>query len=129
MGRPKADIDWGRVDEYLRAHCDGVAIASLLGISPDTLYRACQDTHKIGFADYSATKKGEGVILVEKSIYQDAISKGGADRIFWLKNKAGWKDATKTEITGIPPSIQVIVDSDKTSEELKRLINGTGQAD
>ena len=128
MGRPKADIDWDKVDEYLRAHCDGTSIASLLGIHPDTLYLACEAKFNMTFSAYSQQKRAEGVTLVENSIFRDALTKGGADRIFWLKNKAGWKDATKTELSGIPAPIQVTVDSDETAEELKRLIDG-GKAD
>ena len=40
-GRPKVKIDWNFVDEYLRCQCDGVGIASLLGINEKTFYRRC----------------------------------------------------------------------------------------
>ena len=60
MARPKAIIDWDEVDKHLQAQCDGVGIAGILGISPETLYRACKELHKIGFDAYSAAKKGEG---------------------------------------------------------------------
>lgn len=92
MGRPKSNIDWDRVSELLRAHCDGVAIASYLGVDPETLYRRCKIDNNIGFTDFAAQKKAEGIMLVEESIYKDALSKGGTDRIFWLKNKGGWRD-------------------------------------
>ena len=100
MARPKTSIDWEQVGEWCRAHCDGTAIASLLGIHPNTLYRLCEDKHGVSFSEYSQQKRGEGVMLVEDSIYKDAITKGGADRIFWLKNKAGWKDKQEHEISG-----------------------------
>lgn len=100
MGRPKAEIDWNVVDEYLRAHCDGTAIASLLGICADTLYLACEKKFNMTFSAYAQQKRAEGVTLVEDSIYKDAISKGGADRIFWLKNKAGWRDKQDIDLGG-----------------------------
>lgn len=100
MGRPKANIDWERVGELLRAHCDGVAIASLLGIDPETLYNRCKEDNNLGFSEFAAIKKAEGVAIVEESIFKDAQEKGGADRIFWLKNKAGWKDKQETEHSG-----------------------------
>lgn len=100
MGRPKANIDWDKVIELLRADCNGVAIATLLGIHPNTLYESCKELHKCNFSEFSAIKKAEGIALVEASIFKDAMEKGGADRIFWLKNKAGWKDKQETEHTG-----------------------------
>ena len=98
MGRPKTDIDWDKVDEYLRAHCDGAAIARLIGIHPNTLYTAVEAKFNCGFSEYAAQKRGEGVTLVEDSIFKDALTKGGADRIFWLKNKAGWKDKQDIDV-------------------------------
>ena len=100
MSRPEMNIDWEQVAQWCRAHCDGVAIASFLGIEPDTFYRRCKKDNGVGFSEFSSTKKAEGIMLVEASIYNDAISKGGADRIFWLKNKAGWKDKQEHEISG-----------------------------
>jgi len=81
MGRPKANIDWKKVDKYLQAQCDGVGIAGLLGIHPNTLYRLCEEKYKISFSEYSAQKKAEGVVLIEESIYKDALTKGGTDRM------------------------------------------------
>jgi len=100
MARPEANIDWDKVTAMLRAHCDGVAIAGVLGIHPNTLYEACKREHKIGFSEFSQQKKAEGVVLVEYAIYKDAIEHGGADRMFWLKNKAGWKDRQDVELGG-----------------------------
>jgi IS30 family transposase len=97
MGRKKIPIDWNKVDNYLKAHCDGAAIARILGIHPDTLYKNVKEIYKIDFSAYAAQKRDEGAALMVASIYRDAITKGGIDRIFWLKNKAGWSD--KQEIS------------------------------
>ena len=99
-GRPKSKIDWDTVNEYLRAHCDGAAIARLLGIHPSTLYDAVQETYKTNFTDYAKEKRTEGVALMEASIYKDARIKGGVDRIFWLKNKSTWQDRQDHNVTG-----------------------------
>ena len=48
-GRPKAEIDWVRVDEMLKAQCDGAGIAGVLGIAPITLYRAVEEKFKVNF--------------------------------------------------------------------------------
>lgn len=99
-GRPKATIDWDKVDELLKAHCDGRAIAGILGIHPNTLYNNVKAKYGCDFSEYSQQKKGEGIAAVEEAIYQDAIKKGGVDRIFWLKNKAGWRDKQEVEHSG-----------------------------
>lgn len=95
-GRKEIEIDWEKVDMYLRAHCNGVAVARLLGIHPDTLYNRCKELYNSDFSAYAQQKKEEGIAMVEGSIFKDALKQGGADRMFWLKNKAGWKD--KSEI-------------------------------
>jgi len=93
-GRPKVKIDWEKVTEHLRAGCNGVAVSRLLGCDPETLYSRCKEDNNIGFSDFLGQKRAEGVALMEKAIYDNAIKSGGADRIFWLKNRAGWKDKT-----------------------------------
>ncbi|CAN5250532.1 hypothetical protein BH09BAC4_BH09BAC4_28150 [soil metagenome] len=42
MARQKADIDWLKVEEMLRAYADGTDIADALGIHEATLHRACK---------------------------------------------------------------------------------------
>ena len=59
MGRPKANIDWNKVDKYLQAQCDGVGIAGLLGIDCETLYNRCKEDNKVGFSEYSAQREGK----------------------------------------------------------------------
>jgi hypothetical protein len=100
MGRKKINIDWNVVDTYLQAHCNGAAIARLLGLHPNTLYNAVKEKYKCDFSEYSHQKKEEGVAMVEASIFKDANTKGGVDRMFWLKNKAGWKDRQEFEHSG-----------------------------
>jgi len=99
-GKPKVIIDWNVVDEYLRAHCDGAAIARLIGIHPNTLYNTAQDKFGCNFSEYAQQKRAEGVAMVENSLYKDALTKGGVDRLFWLKNKAAWQDKQDHNITG-----------------------------
>lgn len=102
-GRPRVEIKWDTVNAYLQAGCDGATIATMLGIHPDTLYN--HTVAKYGeeygittFSAYAQLKKAEGVTAMEYSIFVDARKHGGADRMFWLKNKAGWKDRTDIEM-------------------------------
>lgn len=92
MARPKANIDWNKVDKYLQAQCDGVGIAGLLGIDAETLYRRCKEDNNIGFAEYSAIKKAEGVELLKAKQYQTAME-GNVTMQVWLgKQYAGQTD-------------------------------------
>lgn len=104
-GRPKAKIDWRRVDQMLMAQCDGVTIADSLGIHPDSLYRACDRDHKMTFTAYSQQKRSKGVATAREVFYKQAwIDKNDGQQatrqIFWLKNHAGFSDRIQTEISG-----------------------------
>lgn len=125
MARPKVNIDWKKVDRYLQAHCDGAGIAGLLGIDPETLYRACQRDHKIGFSEYAAQKKGEGKELLKARQFETAMS-GNVSMQIWLgKQYLGQRDKSDVDQTGAPSSLNITVDSSETVIELKRLINGS----
>ena len=93
MARPKADIDFKKVDEYLQAQCTGSSIASLLGIHPDTLYQAIEDKYKMGFSAYSAQKKGEGKEILKKTLYDIAVKSKNVSMGIWLsKQYLGFTD-------------------------------------
>jgi len=97
MARPAAKIDWGFVDEYLEAGCEGVEIAGLLGVHPDTLYRACELENKVGFSAYRASKKAKGDSILRKVQY-DIAKEGDKAMLIWLgKNRLG--QAEKQEVT------------------------------
>lgn len=107
MGRPKAEIDWKRVDQMLMAQCDGVSIAASLGIAPLTLYRACEREQKVNFDAYSQQKRARGVSHAKEVFYKQAWIDKDVDgqttkQIFWLKNHAGMADKVeqKTEHSG-----------------------------
>ena len=96
MARPKANIDWHKVDNLLKAQCDGVGIAGILGIHPNTLYLACEEEHKISFSEYSAQKKSEGKEILRAKQFELAMS-GDKTMCIWLgKQYLGQKD--KSEI-------------------------------
>ena len=106
MARPRANIDWNKVDKYLQAQCDGVGIAGILGIDVQTLYRRCNEDNKVGFAEYSAKKKAEGVELLKAKQYQVAME-GDRTMLVWLgKQYAGQSDKSENRITG---PIKIIV--------------------
>ena len=100
MPRPKIEIDWKKVDGYLRAQCDGTAIASLLGIHPNTLYKSCEDVHKVSFSEYSAIKKGEGKELLRMKMYQSAIEGDKTMQVWLSKQYLGFSDKQAVDHTG-----------------------------
>ncbi|WP_155297277.1 hypothetical protein [Spirosoma aerolatum] len=54
MARKAIVIDWEEVNRCLRCMVDGPEIAAKLGISDDTLYRACKREHKMLWQNYAA---------------------------------------------------------------------------
>jgi hypothetical protein len=97
MGRPKAIIDWNKVDKYLQAQCDGVGIAGLLGVDVETFYRRCKEDNKIGFSEYSSLKKAEGVELLRAKQFE-MMMKGNTAMAIWLgKQYAGQKDKQEVD--------------------------------
>ena len=86
MARPKTEIDFKLVDEYLQAQCSGAAIAGLLGICPETLYSAIEEKYKLGFSVYSAQKKAEGKEILRKSLW-DMAMKGNVPIAIWLSKQ------------------------------------------
>lgn len=123
MGRPKAVIDWELVDKYARAHCSGESIARKLGIQDNTLAAAIRREFNMGFTEFLQKKRAEGVDDVKEAMFRDALSgaHGGIDRIFWLKNNAGWTD--KSSISGLPPTIQIALAPNVDSGMAKKIEN------
>jgi hypothetical protein len=98
MARPKADIDWKRVDELLEADCEGTEIAAYLGLVPDTLYKRCQEDNKLRFSDYLRQKKAKGNSLLKEKQFEKAIS-GDSGMLVWLgKNRLNQADKRQQTI-------------------------------
>ena len=87
MGRPKAEIDFKKVDDYLQAQCTGSSIAGLLGVHPDTLYKAIEEKYNMAFSAYSQQKRNEGRELLKKSLWDNATVKGNVVMQIWLSKQ------------------------------------------
>lgn len=83
MSRPKKEIDFRKVDSYLLAQCSGAGIADLLGVHPDTLYRATEELYKMTFSAYSQQKRQSGKELLRKKLF-DIAMKGNVTMLIWL---------------------------------------------
>ena len=98
MARPKADIDWKKVGKLLQAQCSAVGIASMFGISTDTLYLRCKQDLKMDFTAFSAEKKSEGVELLRAKQYETAFG-GNVTMQIWLgKQYLGQRDQIEQTI-------------------------------
>ena len=82
-GRPQVRVDWNTVGKYLQAQCSATGIAGLLGISVDTLYKACKRDNKINFTVFSEQKKSEGKELLRMKQFQTAMT-GNVPMGIWL---------------------------------------------
>lgn len=121
-GRPKAKIDWRRVDQMLMAQCTGTEIAAALGISTDTLTRACLREQKADFAEYSQQKRAKGHATAKEVFYQKAfIEKDTTAAIFWSKQHLGWTD--KKEVKAQVDSAVTVVElpSNGTSPQSEKI--------
>ena len=94
-GRPKAEINYKLLDSYLKAQCSGVAIAGLLGIHPDTLYKAVETKFNMTFSAYSQQKKAEGCEVLRKSMFDQALKGNVPMAIFLAKNYLQMTDKTE----------------------------------
>ncbi len=73
-------------------------IAGVLGMGERTLYEKKEE-----FSQFSqAIKKGQakGVAVVTNKLFEKARDGDNTSMIFYLKNRAGWKDKTETAHTG-----------------------------
>lgn len=92
MARTKINIDWEKVDRYLVAGATGTEVAAVLGIHADTLYRKCQEDHKIGFTDYLLQKKEKGDSMLKLKQFEQAME-GDRGMLIWLgKNRLDQSD-------------------------------------
>mgnify|MGYP003147217970 CR=1 FL=1 len=91
-GRKKLKIDWDRVDKSLIAGSNGVQVAAMLGVHPETLYDKCKEEKKVFFSDYMQQKKQEGNdILLSKQF--ELASEGDKMMLIWLgKNRLDQSD-------------------------------------
>lgn len=123
MGRPKANIDWKRVDHLLTCQCDGVGIAGILGIHPNVLYEACKEVNKLSFSEYSAQKKSEGKELLRAKQFETAMN-GNVTMQIWLgKQHLDQKDRKDMTSNDQTLGMSITVESPDEKKQLEDFIN------
>jgi hypothetical protein len=92
VGRPNLSIDWEEVDRHLEAGCSGAEVASIVGVSPDTLYRRCQTERGANFSVILQQKKAKGEAMLKVRQFSEAM-KGDRSMLIWLgKQRLGQRD-------------------------------------
>ena len=123
MGRPKANIDWKRVDHLLTCQCDGVGIAGILGIHPNVLYEACKEVNKLSFSEYSAQKKSEGKELLRAKQFETAMN-GNVTMQIWLgKQHLDQKDRKDMTSNDQTLGMSITVETPDEKKQLEDFIN------
>jgi len=96
-GRPFPVIDWGAVDRLLAIQCTLREVAAFIDVSEDTVERAVQREHGMGFRDYSAQKGARGLVSLRRKQFEIALA-GDKTMLIWLgKQHLGQADKLQTE--------------------------------
>lgn len=105
IGRPKAEIDWKRVDDLLIVGCSGREIAASIGLNPHTLYERCELDNGITFSEYSQQKYAKGESILRAHQFAKAIGKtseGDNTLLIWLgKNRLSQKEKPEGDVADI----------------------------
>ena len=116
-GRPKAKLDWEKIDELLVAGCSGAEIASFFGLNKATIYDRCLTDKGIPFSEYSQRKYEKGDSLIRKAQFNKALD-GDNTMLVWLgKNRLKQRDKQPEEIDN-NITIKVIDARNHSTEEL-----------
>ena len=98
-GAQPAKIDWPMVDKMLHIQCIGEEIASVIGVSYDTLERACKRDHGMKFADYSEQKRMGGRASLRRMQWKTADSGNPTMQIWLGKQMLGQRDKIEQDNT------------------------------
>ena len=103
-GRKKIVINWARVNSALEAGANGVQVAAMLGMHPDTLYNKCKALYNMDFSAYMLTKREAGNEKLLKAQYELAIQENDRAMLIWLGKQRlnqSEKREVKNEFSGL----------------------------
>lgn len=98
-GPKEIQVDWAKVNQMLLIQCTAEEIASVLGMSVDTLSRRCESDHKLKFAEYSAIKRQGGKASLRRMQWKHAENTP-AMAIFLGKNILDQSDKRDLNLSG-----------------------------
>lgn len=96
MGRLEKEIDLAQVESLAGRGLNEGQVADALGICQDTLRR-----RKKKYSAFSeALKRGQakGVAKIANALFEQGMNGQTAAAIFYMKNRAGWKDKQETDL-------------------------------
>lgn len=97
-GAKRIEIDLRKVEEYAQ-FCDSEEeIALALGVSYSTLRRRKADSEQ--FEQAIKRGKAKANIFVGGKLMQKIRDGDTASTIFYLKSRCGWREVSRTEVTG-----------------------------
>ncbi len=122
MGRPKKEVDFETIDKLCALQCLEQEIADFLGLSVDTIYRACLKNFGITFAEYFKQKRGHGKVALRRAQWQTAQA-GNPALLIWLgKQYLDQKDKSTHELSGIdgkPITTKTEISDEQLSERIR----------
>lgn len=117
MGRPKAFIDWNKVEQMIIAGCDGVQCAAYFGVDPETFYLRCQKDNNVGFSNFLRQKRAKGEAMILAAQFESALVDKNTTMLVWLgKQRLGQRDKHDNDITSAGKSIFITL-PDKPKNE------------
>lgn len=96
--KPRIQIDLRKVEEYAQVCDNEEEIANALGISYSTLQSRKRENEEFK----SAIKRGKAKanVFVGGKLMEKIKSGDTASIIFYMKSRCGWKETSRSEITG-----------------------------
>lgn len=85
-GPKTIQVDWQRVDDMAMCQVNAEHISFLLGVSVNTLSRACKRDHDMKFGDYIDQKRCIGREALRKKMYDTAMA-GDRVMMIWLSKQ------------------------------------------
>lgn len=105
--KPKIQIDLAKVEAFAARGLSQEQIADALGISERTLRNRKQESSE--FAEAIKRGQSKGIAQVANALFEKVKGGDTTAMIFFLKARAGWKEAQRLEIS----------DDDKQTEGMK----------
>ncbi len=94
--KPKIEIDLAKVEAFAARGLTQEQIADALGISPRTLQSRKAESAE--FADAIKRGQSRGIAQVANALFEKVKGGDTTAMIFFLKARAGWKEAQRIEL-------------------------------
>jgi|5B_taG_2_1085324.scaffolds.fasta_scaffold32836_2 transcriptional regulator with XRE-family HTH domain len=123
-GRPKIEVTKELCDKAEQYASQGLTmeqIADALGMSKSSLFEKQKDN--LDLMESIKRGKAKGIVTITNALFEKAKDGDNTAMIFYLKNRAGWKDKIETEHTGEGLKVDVKVPDhfQRIMEELDKL--------